>query len=65
MIERGFMAQAHRDRTTYRKLTEEGVREIRRMRQEGMTIKAIAERIGVGKSTVGDVLSGLNHGSVR
>jgi len=62
-VERGMFRQAHRDRTSYRKLTEDGVRWIRARRDEGMTIAAICDAFKaetgrtIGKSTVGSVVN--------
>ena len=70
-LESGMFKQAHRDRTSYRKVTDAGVRWIRERREEGMTISAIRDAFKVetgttlGKTTIGDILTRLNHAEVQ
>lgn len=45
-------------------LGEEQVRTIRRLRREGLLQREIAERIGVNRRTVGNVLTGANWADV-
>ena len=69
-IKSGMFKQAHRDRASYRKVTAAGVLWIRAKREEGLTIAAIRdafkEETGttLGHTTIGDILSRLNHGDV-
>lgn len=71
MIEKGMMRQAHRDRTSYRRVTADGVRWIRARRGEGLTIAAISTAFKtetgttLGHSTIGDILKGLRWGDVQ
>lgn len=71
MIEKGMMKQAHRDRTSFRKITEDGVRWIRNKREDGLTIAAICDAFKaetgttLGHSTIGDILKGQNWGDVK
>ena len=70
VMDKGFLRQQHINKTSFRKVTDEGVRWIRAHREEGMTAAAIRDAFKaetgrtIGMTTIYEILSGKNHSDV-